>query len=246
MKQPVSNMLRSYRLRREHRLLAKAMERSAPPVPPGGLRERLIEQAMAAGSEAAPRRGHSRTWLLWAVPSTALTAIVIWIAWSSTVPGAHTPVRPGVPMVRVPSTPHVAVRPEEHEAPVAAQPVHRHEIAPAPTLTRHYRSPEPVRAVRTAAQVTVAVHDPEVTSDAPVMRVTVSHARDGHIGYAQAATWTTDDTGHELRTQLTTVSDRQGRVSRQELSTTDNSGTQQSLTVAVVSPDKNQPKGEPL
>lgn len=263
MKRLLSSVFRTFRVWRERRLLAGAMRKAPQPAPPEGLRERLLDQALAAGRAVSPRPRLSRAWVVWAVPAAVLVVTVIWIAWSSAprrdrITGVSA-ARPRGPSARVPR-----VLPGPREGTLLRDnkvtrivkpvpPVHRPRMAKSVTAGQG----SPIKLSRrrdSLARVRVVEHwlwsgsGVSGMRAVPPMRVTVSRTRKGNIGYAQAAAWDTDTEGHRVRTEWTLVDDSHARVSREELSVTDASGHRQSLRVTLVaaSSDGKQPKGEEL
>jgi hypothetical protein len=181
----LSGMLRSLRGRREHRLLTQAMRETPPPRPPDGLRERLLEQALAASRTASPRRAYPR-WI-WAVPAAAMTAAMVWIAWTGMTPAPHVQGKPGTPIAQAHPVPHKDVRIAERK-----EDEHRTGMAPRASTRRTVRTRRTKPSPRYVASVPVA-RQPAV-EQAPAMRVVVSNTREGD-GYAEAAACSTDANG---------------------------------------------------
>jgi len=248
VKRLLSSVFRTFRVWRERRLLAGAMRKAPQPAPPEGLRERLLDQALAAAGVASPPPGRSRAWVVWAVPAAAVVVTVIWIAWSSAPRGDRitgvSAARPKVPSARVPRVlpgaregrllgDHRVTRIVEPAPPARRPRMAKSVTAGQGSRIKLSRRRDSLARVRVVEQRLWSGSGVSGMRAVPPMRVTVSRTRKGNIGYAQAAAWDTDTEGHRVRTEWTLVDDSHARVSREELSVTDASGERHSLTVTV-------------
>lgn len=235
MRQLLSDLPRRVKAWRQRRLLAEMMRKTPQPAPPEGLRERLVQQALAAAGQASPRLARSHMWVAWAAPGVALVVVAAWFACGGGVHRANLP--SGRPVTQ-PTAKAVPFMYRQETAKVEKQRWPLKEGGSPDSLPRvcHVQQPSPSK------------NCVSVVREAALICVTVSRTRHGGVAYAKAAAWNTDDTGHRVRIEWTLVENPHAEVSRQELSGTDASGKRHSLKVAAVTSlsDAGQPKGEKL
>jgi hypothetical protein len=237
---------RSLSTRRRHRLLADALRSVPEPVARDGLRDRLVNDALAAAARTPSQPSRSRPPGLAGAAAIALAVLAItWVAWWGL---AHRDRAAGVP-------PGHRIAPA---GPVAATPHERGEQQPpdavsAPTAEREAASAAATRHTRGRKQDTlVPDHTAETPRDdgggtapeeAPVIVVSVSRVPLSERSYARAAAWSGDIPGRSVRTECTISRDPRARVSTRSLSMTDESGQLCTLTVMASNSDE-EPNGE--
>lgn len=206
------------------------MRTTPSPVPPAGLRDRLVADALAAADQAISQRRRSRLWLAWAAPAAALVVLAAWLAFGGhgarhvdgkvTPQMATTPQTPAPPQSK-PDNREVVTEPVIENEPEVRRPAHQPKRVPK-------REPKPILGLERQPVETQPEIDTneEPAPEQPVIIVKVGPRREGEPAYAKAAA--RDENG--VRTEWAIFVGDKPHESRQEMCISDAEGRGSCLT----------------
>lgn len=234
MRLSMSRLFRSYRASRERTMLEAAMRAAPVPQPPAGLKERLIEQAIAASRERVGEPVRPLGRIVWAVGGCAVLVMAAWLSHSFVTQPAPT-ARPIIHPV------HIArpIIPGQAQQSIAQRAVPRGRQTHVRLVYAPQRLGQYVRTARLVNWSSIKRHKlphQQMIAKAPVIQVSVTHTSRPSIGYARVAAYSTDDSGRDVKTACTLIDDPRTGSSEQEVSVNDNTGRLQLLKVSIVAP----------